>query len=66
MNEDQKNIAKNYAIYAIGYMIVYPLVNLLFGKGVSWDTVLTVVITVLVVGVLNFMYIIGSRNPKDK
>lgn len=31
MNEVQKRIAKSYAIYAIGFMIVFPLVKLLFG-----------------------------------
>lgn len=65
MNEVQKRIAKSYAIYAIGFMIVFPLVKLLFGKGFSWDTVLTVVITVLVVGIFNLIYIIGAKNPKD-
>ena len=66
MNEDQKIIAKNYAIFAIGFMMVFPLVKLLFGKGFGWDTVLTVVITVLVVGVLNLIRIIGTKTPKDK
>ena len=65
MNEGQKRIAKNYAVYAIGFIVVFPLVNWLLGKGINWDTVMTAVITVLVVGVLNLMLIIGSKNPKD-
>ena len=66
MNEGQRSIAKNYAVYAIGYMIVYPLINLLFGKGVSWETIWIVFVTVLIVGVFNLLLIIGAKNPKDK
>lgn len=65
LNEDQKTIAKNYAIYAISFVIVFPLVKFLFGKGFNWDSVLTAVVTVLVVGILNLLLIIGAKSPKN-
>lgn len=66
MNENQKRIAKNYAIYAVSFMVVFPLANLLFGKGISWENVLIAAVTVLIVGVINLIQIIGSKDTKDK
>lgn len=64
LNEDQKKIAKSYLTYSIGFVIVYPLITWLIRKEFSWDVVWVSLLTVLIVGVLNLLLIIGARSPE--
>lgn len=65
LSENQKTIAKNYLVYSAGYMVVYPLIKWFFDKEFSWDIIFTCLATVLIVGILNLLLIIGARNPKE-
>lgn len=65
LNNEQKKLIKNYFIYAAGYMVVYPIVKSLLDKEFTWETILVCLITVLVVGVISFLLVLGAKNPND-
>ncbi|MBQ9173883.1 MAG: hypothetical protein IJ161_09170, partial [Bacteroidales bacterium] len=64
LSKDQKQFIRMALIYIPTYIILYPLMQWIMGKGLSWDSYWQAVISAVgVVAILLPIYLLGSHFP---
>ncbi|MBQ9713664.1 MAG: hypothetical protein IJV54_15400 [Bacteroidales bacterium] len=64
LSKDQKQFIRMALIYIPTYIILYPLMQWIMGKGLSWDSYWQAVISAVgVVAILLPIYLLGSHVP---
>ena len=64
LSEDQKKFIKMSVIYFTAYIILFPIMQWIMGKGLTWENFLNgVLIAAAVVVILLPIYLLGSHVP---
>ena len=67
LSKDQKRLIKFQALYTGIFIVVYPLMTSVAGTQWTWvEFLLFAVISIAILGLVGFLFVLGSNVPGNK